>query len=208
MNFRKVIFAPLMLLTASGIGLLHAQDDRFEDISNPLPKGATPYAVVLPQQSQSAFLPAQSPLDLLNSDSNTTTWSQVNGRLVRRESKLQKTLSKLKAAESSDDKQEAASELREVLSAEYDKRMDKYDSEIEKLEKELQEMRERLSRRRDAKKEMVKLKWQQLLAESEGLGWPGESQRSRITPPIRSMFPAAPARPVAPVARVEEDWTK
>ena len=115
----------------------------------------------------------------------------------------------LKAADSDEARANAKTDLRKALVTDYDDKMDQYDAHIESLEKELEQMKDRLSRRRAAKEEMVDLKLKEMLANADGLGWPGNTPRndffqSGLNPVQTSWSPAnfpqlrRPAVPITP----------
>lgn len=175
MNRHKLIGILFTTMLASSFGYVASQGQQDEPAGQTatLPDPPEPAALSLPrlepgQNSNLRFVP----------DAVGRTWRLSSSRGGRAQSEIQKAMSGLRAAESSEERSDAKASLKKALAAEYDKQMDSYDEHIESLEKELAEMRKRLEKRRDAKSDMVDLKMRQLLAESEGLGWPSSSKRS------------------------------
>lgn len=207
MDIRNTIGLPLVILALAGTGLAFAQDPFADSGQNPSPARVSKPALAQWEPSRVG-------------NNRAVQVTQARGA---EPSEIQSALSKLRDAEDSEAKDDAKEELQEALSTKYDQRMDDYDKHIESLEKQLEEMRERLSRRRKAKDEVVELKFKQLVAEVEGLGWPGDSRNSlgrtshsdifgsqnfgnfnapryiipRPSLPARVELPAAPTEPLA-----------
>lgn len=170
MNIRNTICLPLTLalLTLTGTEA-SAQNPFFQNQPGKSQRTSIPPTNWRPPQAQGTA--TLRPLVSLPQSYHLAKVAQTE---------VQKALAKVKSAEDSAEKEDAKDELLAALSTEYDDRMDAYDEHIESLEKQLEEMRERLSRRRKAKEEVVELKLKQLVAESDGLGWPGASGRSSL----------------------------
>lgn len=119
-------------------------------------------------------------------------------------SETAKAYQALKTAENDDDKEQAEKDLRDALEKEYDKSLESYETNLKKLRERLEKLEEELERRRDAKNELVDLRFKTLLNHANGLGWPGQSEPSSRAPSMffhqnSSLLPAdQPAAPTLP----------
>lgn len=79
----------------------------------------------------------------------------------------------LKNAKSDEERDKAKSQLREWLTGEFDRMIAGEEKALDQLESRLEKLREQVQRRREAKSKLVDLRFETLLNEINGLGWPG-----------------------------------
>jgi hypothetical protein len=100
-------------------------------------------------------------------------------------------------AKTEDEKKEAQKKLSEMLGKQFDQHVQQQQKELEDLEKQIASLRTLLKKRMDAKTTIVDRRFEQLVQEAQGLGWPGPAtpRYSNPTPvPVPPGVPPAPAK--------------
>jgi hypothetical protein len=149
----------------------------------------------------------------------TNLYNSLTTTYGRSPSPLTKLMRELAEAKDDATKDKLVEQLHKLLGEEYDRSLAGHEKSLDKMEERLEKLREQLSKRRSAKSKVVDLRIQQLLNESEGLGWPGPSPGSNTlqwreqrdpfgfmnadpatrygvaVPPVPAIAPAAPTPP-------------
>ena len=175
-NFRSLLrqrLAPTCIIAISmamgDTGVL-GQDAEAPTAENP---AAPPADVFVPAIGYPLQLPAVEGVPFMDA---VNVFSPLATTYGRTPSPLTKALQELAEAKDDTAKDKIIEQLHKLLSEEYDRNLAEHEKSLDKMEERLEKLREQLSKRRSAKSKVVDLRIQQLMNESEGLGWPGPSQ--------------------------------
>lgn len=80
------------------------------------------------------------------------------------------------SASDSDARAESKDEIQKALGEQYDAYLEEQEQQLDAMEKKLAELRDQLKQRSAAKQKMVDLKFEMVLAQLEGLGWPESNE--------------------------------
>lgn len=103
----------------------------------------------------------------------TTGWPNAHGmspeefELSRQSETLIKQLGKAEGQ----DKEKIKTKLNETIDKQFDLRQKRHEAEITALETQLKKLKDMVQKRQENRKEIVGKRYDQLLRESEGLGW-------------------------------------
>ncbi|HEY6563760.1 MAG TPA: hypothetical protein VIY86_04650 [Pirellulaceae bacterium] len=101
----------------------------------------------------------------------------------------------LQNAKSDEDRDRAKSRVRALLSQEFDRMIEQEAKSLDQLEKRLDKLRDQIERRREAKSKLVDLRFETLMNEAHGLGWPGGQESHAwfgFGNEMMEMFPPTP----------------
>lgn len=137
---------------------------------------------------------------------------------VKQNSELQKAIEKYRDKDAEGkDKVEAKWAIDAVLGKQFDDDMDQRAKQVAELEKKVTALKEQIVKRKEAKKKIIDLRFEVLMNEMEGLGFPSSGPQPgpaffnainspaafrSLSVPGAPIAPAAPVPPVAPTAPV------
>jgi hypothetical protein len=141
------------------------------DLSAPNPgAGATSYVTSTPAQVH--YVPSQDSRTLYFQGGNgaAITWAttQEDAGLEDEAGQLIKQLGE---AKSDGDRDKVRTKLGEILEKQFDRRQKRHEKEIEELEAQVRKLRDLVQKRQDNRREIIARRLDQILKESQGLGW-------------------------------------
>ena len=105
----------------------------------------------------------------------------INYRFVPVDDDLHRAVERYRNSVSDSDAREQAKEdIQTALNDQYDAYLKNQEEQLDAMETRLGELREQLKQRKTAKQKMVDLKFEMLLAQLEGLGWPEREDSAGI----------------------------
>ncbi len=77
----------------------------------------------------------------------------------------------LAAAKSDSDREKIKSQLAETLEKQFDQRQKRHEEEIKSLEAQVKKLRDMVEKRQENRREIISRRLDQIVKESQGLGW-------------------------------------
>jgi hypothetical protein len=96
------------------------------------------------------------------------TWSAEENNISRRAEVLARQLAE---AKSDGDREKVKGQLAEVLEKQFDQRQKRHEEEIKQLEAQIKKLKDLVDKRQENRREIISRRLDQLVKESQGLGW-------------------------------------
>jgi flagellar motility protein MotE (MotC chaperone) len=172
----KVKLALLLLAAIGSTALVaSAQTPSAYTITPRTGAGSADLAPLPPQPPQPApFVTAPVPPGGMVRFSNFNARPQIlaytveEGGLTHQAEQLAQQLA---AAKSDSDRDKIKGQLTEVLEKQFDQRQKRHEEEIKQLEEQIKKLKELVDKRHENRREIIGARLNQILKESQGLGW-------------------------------------
>ena len=121
--------------------------------------------------------------------------SGPNKATLEQNKKIAMLTNELRGADSDEEKQKIKDELKTELEKQYDLYLEQHEQPLKQLEERLAKLREEFEWRKNARNDLVKLRLDTIWYDSQGLGWPGQSNNVLYRDNVNPFSPAAAPRP-------------
>jgi hypothetical protein len=169
---RALILMASLVVTTLGVAALAQQDSGRP---NPTPRPETPSvspgpggAGYVTDYGATPYFPRNHQENGVYSVSGYWTLSPGEADLAHQGDELVKQLGE---AKSDTDRDKVKTKLSEILEKQFDQRQKRHEKEIEGLEAQIKKLKDLVEKRRENRREIISRRLDQILRDSQGLGW-------------------------------------